>query len=137
MFLDSYKTIPFIYRYTHKICVKTLCFWFKLVIKWKIKRNGLLSLPRRNKYYLQSRVLCVCVCVFYGMSLLPFIAAFQNPKYCRVGMVLLQICKYVCVSSCLHSTWERGRGLCRVNWWIQTFLCSGGVLNLEHGLLSP
>lgn len=61
---------------------------------------------------------CVCVSesVFYGMSLLPFIAAFQNPKYCRVGMVLLQICKYVCVSSCLRSTWERGRGLCRVNW---------------------
>lgn len=33
------------------------------------------------------------VCLFYGMSLLPFII----------------------VSSDLDSTWERGRGLCRVN----------------------
>lgn len=43
----------YIERFTHKISVKTLNF--------EINRNGLLSWPRRNKYYLQGRIVCVFV----------------------------------------------------------------------------
>lgn len=51
----------------------------------------------QKKQILFTEQRCVCVCLFYGMNLLPFIAAFQNAKYCRARMVLLQNCMRVCV----------------------------------------